>query len=56
MSQQTYQLRITLRATRPPTWRRVAAPGSVTLGQLHEVVKIVMGWTDNVVLAEWRKA
>jgi len=47
MSEGIYLLRITLRHTKPPIWRRVAAPGNITLGQLHEVIQIVMGWTDS---------
>lgn len=40
-------LRITLRETKPPIWRRVAVPADITLGQLHEVIQIAMGWTDS---------
>lgn len=42
-----YQLRITLKGTKPPIWRRVAVPAEITLGQLHEVIQIVMGWTGS---------
>lgn len=42
-----YHLRITLQGTKPPIWRRVAVPSDVTLEQLHEIVQIVMGWTDS---------
>jgi hypothetical protein len=42
-----YQLRITLNGTKPPIWRRVAVPPEITLGQLHEVIQIAMGWTDS---------
>lgn len=47
MSRQIYTLRITLRDTKPPIWRRVAVPSDITLGQLHEVIQIAMGWTDS---------
>jgi hypothetical protein len=43
-SQTVYQLKITLKGIRPPIWRRVQVGGSMTLGKLHEVVQIVMGW------------
>ena len=47
MSDQIYELRITLRDTKPPIWRRVAVPAGITLGQLHDVIQIVMGWTNS---------
>jgi hypothetical protein len=42
-----YQLKVTLRHLRPPIWRRIQVPASLTLGQLHEIVQVVMGWTDS---------
>lgn len=42
----TYQLKITLRGSRPPIWRRFIVPGSMTLAKLHQAIQIVMGWTD----------
>jgi hypothetical protein len=45
-SQTIYQLKITLKAIRPPIWRRVQVGSNTTLGQLHEVVQTVMGWDD----------
>jgi hypothetical protein len=48
MSKKTlYQVRITLKGTKPPIWRRVAVGSDITLGKLHEVIQIVMGWTDS---------
>jgi hypothetical protein len=43
-NKQIFQLRITLNDSRPPIWRRVAVPSDITLGELHEVIQIVMGW------------
>ncbi len=43
----TYQLKITLLRVRPPVWRRILAPSTMTLGELHGVIQIVMGWTDS---------
>lgn len=41
------QLMITLRwVDDPPVWRRVAVPGSITLGALHDIIQSAMGW-DN---------
>ena len=45
-NKQIFQIRITLNRTKPPIWRRVAVPSDITLGQLHEVIQIVMGWMD----------
>ncbi len=42
-----FQLKIGLREVRPPVWRRVLVPGEVTLGDLHEVVQVALGWTDS---------
>src|SRR5262245_48276841 len=40
------QLRIALRGLSPPVWRRVLVPEHLTLGQLHHVIQVVMGWAD----------
>lgn len=40
----TIQLKIALKFMRPPIWRRVILPDNYTLGNLHEVIQIVMGW------------
>jgi len=45
--QDPYQLKVTLRGSRPPIWRRFEAPGDVTLYQLHRILQSVMGWTDS---------
>jgi len=45
--QLVYQIRITLKDTKPAVWRRVTVPSDITLGQLHEVIQIVMGWTES---------
>jgi hypothetical protein len=40
-----YQLKITLRdVSKPPVWRRVLVPAGVSLGLLHEVIRLAMGW------------
>ncbi|HYZ54697.1 MAG TPA: plasmid pRiA4b ORF-3 family protein [Streptosporangiaceae bacterium] len=40
-----YQLKITLRGvSKPPVWRRVLVPASMTLDLLHEVILRAMGW------------
>jgi hypothetical protein len=42
----TYQLKITLRDTRPAIWRRVLVPGNLNLERLHRVIQDAMGWYD----------
>jgi hypothetical protein len=41
-----YQLKISLRYSRPPIWRRVLVTEDTTLAKLHHIVQIVMGWDD----------
>ncbi len=41
-----HELRITLRGTKPPIWRRIAVPADFTLAELHEIIQLVMGWMD----------
>ena len=39
-------LKVTLRGTRPPIWRRLLMPGEMTLGDLHQAIQAAMGWHD----------
>lgn len=41
-----YQLRITLRYSKPPIWCRVVVRADMTLDRLHRVLQIAMGWSD----------
>ena len=41
---QAVQLKISLNRMRHPVWRRVLMPATASLGMLHEVIQIVMGW------------
>lgn len=38
------QLKVALKYIRPPIWRRIAVPDNFTLGQLHDVIQLAMGW------------
>ncbi|MBN1942202.1 MAG: plasmid pRiA4b ORF-3 family protein [Phycisphaerae bacterium] len=42
-----YEIRITLNGSKPPIWRKVAVSSDITLGELHEVIQIAMGWTNS---------
>ena len=42
-----YQLKIRLLDIRPPIWRRIQVPGTISLCCLHDAFQVVMGWTDS---------
>lgn len=42
-----FQLKIILKGSKPPIWRRIVAPGDTSLDKLHEIIQIAMGWTDS---------
>ncbi len=41
-----YQIKVGISEAKPPIWRRLIVPGSITLSQLHEVIQISMGWSN----------
>ena len=47
LPQEIYQLKVTLRYTKPPIWRRLLVPAGLTLEVLHDVLQLAMGWTDS---------
>jgi hypothetical protein len=42
-----FVLRISLIDIKPQIWRRVEVPISISLGELHRIIRIVMGWRDS---------
>jgi hypothetical protein len=43
----TYQLKIGLRDTSPPVWRRVTLPADTSLGCVHDIVQTCFGWHNS---------
>jgi hypothetical protein len=40
-------LKVTLLESQPSIWRAFAVPQWISLARLHDVIQIVMGWTDS---------
>jgi hypothetical protein len=47
MTMEFFQLKITLNNTKPPVWRRILVAPEIKLDKLHDVLQIVMGWTNS---------
>lgn len=41
-----HRLKITLRGSQPPIWRRLEVPSGSTLEQLHHIIQTAFGWED----------
>jgi len=39
-----YQIKVTLKGSKPPIWRRIQVTSATTLAQLHHILQRVMGW------------
>ncbi len=44
MADSIYQLKIALEGSKPPIWRRVLVADDTSLGDLHTIIQITMGW------------
>jgi hypothetical protein len=42
-----YQMKVTLKWTKPPIWRRVVVREDLKLDRLHWVIQLAMGWTNS---------
>ncbi|MFF4764846.1 plasmid pRiA4b ORF-3 family protein, partial [Streptomyces sp. NPDC001292] len=45
-SKTVHKIKITLRDSRPPIWRRLEVPSGITLRELHDVIQAAFGWED----------
>ena len=44
MTPVVYQIKVSLKGSKPPIWRRIQVTGETTLAQLHRILQRVMGW------------
>src|SRR5437870_1459197 len=42
-----YQIKVALRDSQPPIWRRIQVRSYITLAKLHRILQCVMGWQDS---------
>lgn len=45
-SARIYQIKVILKWSKPPIWRRLQVRGDTKLGKLHQILQIAMGWWD----------
>lgn len=41
-----YQIKVTLKASKPPIWRRIQVTSDTALSKLHRFLQVAMGWED----------
>jgi len=42
-----YQIKVPLKGSKPPIWRRIQVASDTTLVQLHRILQRVMGWESS---------
>lgn len=42
-----YQIKVTLKHSDPPIWRRIQVSSNTTLHKFHRILQVVMGWYDS---------
>lgn len=43
----TYRVRVDLKETSPPVWRRLEIASDLNLAELHDILQVAFGWTDS---------
>ncbi len=47
LTENIYQIKVTLRGSKPPIWRRLLVSSHTTLFDLHKIIQIAMDWTNS---------
>ena len=54
-----YQLKITIKNSHPPIWRRIIVPEHITFADLDNIIEAAFGWTHDhmmyALIRGWKK-